>query len=833
MSQNQIDILQRALLREKAARKQAEKILEEKSLELYNSNKNLERLNVDLETLLTKTDSQLQGVFENIIDAYVIMDLQGNILKMNNAALHLLGFKNDKVDYNLINMVDPKDYNKVSESFNSLLNKGSITDFEIDITTNKKQKKIVHINGSIIYDQKKPVAAQGIIRDITASRKEELIIHVINDAAKGVIGKLDIFEIATVLSNQIANFLETDDCVIYLYDESNHTLEQIGAYGQKLDEEKQIINKLTFRSDTGITGHVARTGIGEIVHNTELDSRYLKDLSFNKSEITVPIKIGDKVIGIIDSENEKEDFYTQKQLDTLNNIAAIVALQLQSAIELRERKIVERQLAHSEKRLSVLISSLDTGILFEDENRNIAIINNKFCELFNIPVTPDQLIGKNIIEQTLKFKAFANLPSQYFEYIDKIWKIGEPELGYEFKTTNGLVLERDYIPIKDKNNNSFGHLWSYRDATLRHNYEQSLEALANKYDNIITNMNLGLLEVDLNEKIILANQSFLNMSGYEKEELIGKIASEIFTTGKNKELVLSENAKRLKKQSNSYEIEVVHKSGEKKYWLVSGGPNTNIQGETIGSIGIHLDITELKKLELQRQELLSDLEKRNEELKEYAHVVSHDLKSPLRSIHALVSWIKEDNENALEKASIDNLNLVQITVEKMERLITDILNYSSMSQNIVEPQSTDINMLCDEIKSLFVIPDNITIKRNKILPTITGDKIKLHQLFQNLLSNAIRYNDKEEGIIEIDFEDKGTQYLFSIKDNGIGIEEKYFDKIFEIFHSLNKIKGSTGIGLSIVKKVVEIHGGEIWLESEIGKGTTFYFTLNKNLYGAT
>ena len=167
MSQNQIDILQRALLREKAARKQAEKILEEKSLELYNSNKNLERLNVDLETLLTKTDSQLQGVFENIIDAYVIMDLQGNILKMNNAALHLLGFKDDKVDYNLINMVDPKDYNKVSESFNSLLNKGSITDFEIDITTNKKQKKISNKNTFICHNiynlstydlQKRPAA---------------------------------------------------------------------------------------------------------------------------------------------------------------------------------------------------------------------------------------------------------------------------------------------------------------------------------------------------------------------------------------------------------------------------------------------------------------------------------------------------------------------------------------------------------------------------------------------------------------------------------------------------------------------------------------------------
>ena len=121
MSQEQIDILRRALDREKAARKQAEKILEEKSAELYNSNKKLERLNTDLESLLTRTDSQLQGVFENIVDAYLIMDLNGNILKMNDAALNLLEFNDNKVDYNLIQMVNPDDYTKVGNSFKKLL----------------------------------------------------------------------------------------------------------------------------------------------------------------------------------------------------------------------------------------------------------------------------------------------------------------------------------------------------------------------------------------------------------------------------------------------------------------------------------------------------------------------------------------------------------------------------------------------------------------------------------------------------------------------------------------------------------------------------------------
>ncbi|RZW37964.1 MAG: PAS domain-containing sensor histidine kinase, partial [Flavobacteriaceae bacterium] len=152
MTKDQIGILTRALEREKSARRQAEKILEEKSSELYEVNNQLTVLNKDLESLLTRTDSQLQGVFENIVDAYVIIDLHGNILKMNNAAVILLDFENEKVDFNVRGMVFPNDFDKVSTSFKKLFDKGVLTDFEISIKTYKQEHKLVHINASIIYD---------------------------------------------------------------------------------------------------------------------------------------------------------------------------------------------------------------------------------------------------------------------------------------------------------------------------------------------------------------------------------------------------------------------------------------------------------------------------------------------------------------------------------------------------------------------------------------------------------------------------------------------------------------------------------------------------------
>ena len=139
----------------------------------------------------------------------------------------------------------------------------------------------------------------------------------------------------------------------------------------------------------------------------------------------------------------------------------------------------------------------------------------------------------------------------------------------------------------------------------------------------------------------------------------------------------------------------------------------------------------------------------------------------------------------------------------------------------------DLNHIVEDIISVLYIPTHVNVKIKKTLPSIKGDKIKLRQVFENLLTNAIKFSDKSKGLIEIDFSAKENHYEFSIKDNGIGIDKKYHDKIFKIFHTLNRSKDSTGIGLSIVKKIVGLHGGDIWLESELNKGTTFYFTLKK------
>ncbi|MDN3491250.1 sensor histidine kinase [Winogradskyella bathintestinalis] len=235
---------------------------------------------------------------------------------------------------------------------------------------------------------------------------------------------------------------------------------------------------------------------------------------------------------------------------------------------------------------------------------------------------------------------------------------------------------------------------------------------------------------------------------------------------------------------------------------------------------------EIIKINKQRETLLTELEHQNQELSDYAHMVSHDLKSPLRSIETLTTWLSEDYKGSFDANGDKTLGLIKTNVEKMDGLINGILEYSTIGKNKIDAYDVDLNNLIDNILSIIHVPSNVTVKRLN-LPTINGDKYRLQQLFQNLIANAIKYNDKELGRIEIGYEDKNQFWQFYIKDNGIGIEEVYFDKIFQTFQKLENSIESTGIGLSIVKKIVDIYGGEIWLTSKIGEGTTFYFTIKK------
>ena len=569
---NEKELLLRKIAREQAARKHAEKILEEKAAELYQRTQQLHKANQQLEGLLNEKNSQLQGIFENIVDAYVVMDLTGNVLRMNEAASQLFGVNLEEEPLNVTSLIYTEDLAYAMESFNSLTQKGFFTNYQARVITRKKGVRWVQINASLVFNEKnQPIAAQGIVRDITDQLNKANALAFISEVSQEILGKVRFEDIGTILAEKVSSYLKTDDCIVYLLKDEKGYLEQISATGAKIDADGNIVAPIQIPLGKGIVGSVAESGNAEIIANTTKDSRYIVDDQLRLSEITVPIIIDGLVLGVIDAEHPKANYFTKSQLKTVEAVSNLVALQLRSAKDVSARK--------------------------ESEARNV--------------------------------------------------------------------------------------------------------------------------------------------------------------------------------------------------------------------------------------KLLGQLERSNQELSEYAHMVSHDLKSPLRSISALVAWIKEDNQEILTGESKAHFSLLEDTVVKMEDLISRVLDYAAIERTGETKEAVDLNTLILNIKELIYFPDHIELQIPEPLPTIMADPVRMQQLFQNLIVNAIKYNDKEKGFVTIKGADAGDHYEFSVEDNGMGIAKEYHDKIFKIFQSLSTDKESTGIGLALVKKIVRSVQGEIWLESQEGLGTTFFFTRKK------
>jgi len=236
-----------------------------------------------------------------------------------------------------------------------------------------------------------------------------------------------------------------------------------------------------------------------------------------------------------------------------------------------------------------------------------------------------------------------------------------------------------------------------------------------------------------------------------------------------------------------------------------------------------------QKLEAEVEKRTEDLNKSNKELEDFAYIVSHDLKAPLRGINELSEWISEDYSGVLDKEGKEDLEMLKERASKMNDMIQGILEYSRIGRMEGKPGEIDLNELVRDTIDLLSPPENIKIEIENKLPEYTADRTRLTQLFQNLLSNAIKHLDKPKGIIKVGCLSKEKEWEFSISDNGPGIEKQYFEKIFKMFQTLkaDPTGKSTGIGLTIVKKIIDLYEGRIWLKSELGKGTTFYFTLPK------
>jgi signal transduction histidine kinase len=238
-----------------------------------------------------------------------------------------------------------------------------------------------------------------------------------------------------------------------------------------------------------------------------------------------------------------------------------------------------------------------------------------------------------------------------------------------------------------------------------------------------------------------------------------------------------------------------------------------------------------KEAEIVQAGLMAELATANQELKDFAYIVSHDLKAPLRGIASIAEWLNQDYSDQIDDEGKEMLQLMSGRVRRMSDLIDGVLQYSRVSRVREEKTEVDLKILLADVIDSLAPPNGIKVEIDTELPNLLAEKTRMQQVFQNLISNAVKYMGKLKGEIHIGHREIDNFWEFYVSDTGIGIEARHFDKVFQVFQTLvpRDQSESTGVGLAIVKKIVEMYGGHIWVTSEVGKGSSFYFTLPTNM----
>jgi PAS domain S-box-containing protein len=387
-------------------------------------------------------------------------------------------------------------------------------------------------------------------------------------------------------------------------------------------------------------------------------------------------------------------------------------------------------------------------------------------------------------------------------------------------------------PLRDHRGKVVGAIETLQDVTAHKRAEGALRESEEKYRLLAENTIDCIWQLNLDFEFTYVNPSVLQMVGFTQEEWIGSSLSE-HCSPETLEFMRGLAKDELKKGPESpgvtFEIPLLCKNGEKIAVEISSTILFDGDGNPVGFQGVTRDITERKQAEEELKQTLEDLKRSNAELEQFAYVASHDLQEPLRMVASYMKLLERRYKGKLDADADVFIGYAVDGANRMQTLIQDLLTYSRVGTRGNPFEPTDCEVVLEQILTnlKITIEDSGAVLTHDALPTVMADASQLGQLFQNMIENAIKFRSDESPRIHVSAEQKGAEWLFSVRDNGIGIEPEFFERIFVIFQRLHGRAeySGTGIGLAVCKKIVERHGGRIWVESEPGKGTTFFFTI--------
>jgi two-component system CheB/CheR fusion protein len=473
----------------------------------------------------------------------------------------------------------------------------------------------------------------------------------------------------------------------------------------------------------------------------------------------------------------------------------------------------------------------------------IIIVNEKgVIELWNPQA--EKILGWNQEEALNKYLTDKIQPlglTEREKHHEPIFPAGVPhnklmELRTENKSGEELLLEISVIPIKYYSKIYFCAF--IRNVTERKKMEEEILRQKKFTEDILNNLPADIAVFDLDHKYL-----YVNPKGIQNDEtrawIIGKDDFDYYhMKGLNQDSALKRREYFNQAVESGERVqwvdEVRSKTNERSYILRNYYPYIE-NGRLKYVFGYGIDVTELKDAQSQLKEALDDLREINQELEQFAYIISHDLQEPLRMVKSFLQLLEKKISDKLDETDKQYISYATNGADRMKRLIQDLLEYSRIGSQKEAITDVDCNLILAELNNLFSLnlkESNTTLNISP-LPVIRAMKPRIFQLFQNLIGNSLKYQNREirEHTISVGCTETEDDYRFYVKDNGIGIDPKYFEKIFILFQRLDHKRdesSGTGIGLAICKKIVEQHNGKIWVESEPSKGSVFYFTISKN-----
>jgi PAS domain S-box-containing protein len=406
---------------------------------------------------------------------------------------------------------------------------------------------------------------------------------------------------------------------------------------------------------------------------------------------------------------------------------------------------------------------------------------------------------------------------------------GKVEIEARGVRKNGSFFYKQLTMVKagDEKGIFNGHHCFMKDITDRKLTETALQESESKYRQIVELAEEGIWVIDSNARTTYVNQAMARMLGYTELEMFGVSLFEFM----DEQAIQSANDnidRRKQGIAETHEFKLKTKNNKDVWTYMSTSPVMDEKGNLLSCCALVYNITGRKESEQQMLQLTNDLKRSNQELEQFAYVASHDLQEPLRAVTSYTQLLAQRYQGNLDTKADKYINHIVDGASRMQQLINDLLAYSRLGTRAQEFEAADCKAAVEQSLSILeiAIAEKQAVITCESMPTVMADEFQLVQLFQNLIGNAIKFS-QDVPIIQIAAIIQDDEWLFSVRDNGIGIDPEYADRIFIIFQRLHSRReyAGTGIGLAICKRIVERHGGRIWVESQSGEGATFYFTI--------